>query len=101
MYCLVILLVLLSIIVQLLHRVSLCSQSCKFSDCSLIEYWSLVFLFALIIGVDFIFALHNCPLPPSPCVCPPKVCELWTKAQSPQTQEDFQIRMTLYKNCNH
>lgn len=61
--------------------------------------WALTFLFALIIGVDFIIALFNGPLLPSPHVCPPKVGPLWPKAQSPQRQETFSNTYEiLYKN---
>lgn len=74
MCCLVTVLAFFSIIAQLLHRLALCPQSCKscdyaaYVDSCLIECWAPTFLFALIVGVDFIIVLDKGPLPLSPLI---------------------------------
>lgn len=103
-----ILLTLLSIIVQLLHRLALCSHSCKFCDCAiyvdscLIECWAVTFLFALIIGVDFIIAMDTGPLPPSPHMCVfPKYFHSSQKVILPRDRKILSAYETLYTNSNH
>lgn len=69
-----------SVIVPLFHMLASCPRSYNSRssvacvDSCLIECGALTFLFALIIGVDFISARDEGPLPPSPHTCLPLNC---------------------------
>ena len=74
MYCLMILITLFSIIVQLSHRLALCSQSCKFCvyanyvDSCLIECWAMT-LFCTNHWDWFHYCNGTSSLPPSSHMC--------------------------------
>lgn len=74
MYCLMILITLFSIIVQLSHRLALCSQSCKFCvyanyvDFCLIECWAMT-LFCTNHWDWFYYCNGTSSLPPSSHMC--------------------------------